>query len=164
MTQKKTPIRVCFVCLGNICRSPTAEGVMTQLVAEAGLTEQFFIDSAGTSAYHTGEAADARSAQAALRRGVKLTSISRQFEARDLETFDYVVAMDRRNLAHLTQLARSDRERGKISLLRAYDTQADGLDVPDPYFEDNFDAVFDICRAGCTGLLQHICAERGLAR
>jgi protein-tyrosine phosphatase len=155
------PIRICFVCLGNICRSPTAEGVMKHLVAQRGLDDRFFIDSAGTGAYHVGEAADARSAQAARKQGVELTSLARQFVERDFEAFDYIVAMDRKNYTHLSRLARHKQDRDKLSLLRDFDAQAGGVDVPDPYFEDNFDEVFEICRAGCAGLLEHVLRERG---
>jgi protein-tyrosine phosphatase len=156
-------VRVLFVCLGNICRSPTAEGVMKHLVERAGLDQRFFIDSAGTGAYHVGERADARSAAAARRQGIELTSRARLFTEADFDAFDYVVAMDRKNLAHLERLADGDADRAKLSLLRGYDPLADQRDVPDPYFENNFDEVFTICKAGCEGLLQHIRAERGLA-
>jgi len=135
---------------------------MKHLVAEAGLADRFVIDSAGTGAYHVGEAADARSAEAARRHGIELTSEARQFVEDDFEVFDYVIAMDRRNHAYLEQLARRSAEREKVSLLRSFDNQAAGLDVPDPYFEDNFDEVFEICRAGCAGLLDHIIGEHGL--
>jgi len=137
---------------------------MKHLVKEAGMAEQFFIDSAGTGAYHVGEAADARSAQAARSRGIELTSEARQFVEDDFDAFDYIVAMDRRNHTHLERLARRSADRDKLSLLRSFDTRADALDVPDPYFEDNFDEVFEICRAGCLGLLEHIKSERGLPR
>jgi protein-tyrosine phosphatase len=157
-------ISICFVCLGNICRSPTAEGVMKHLVNEAGLADRFEISSAGTGAYHAGERADARSAEAARRQGIELTSRARQFVADDFDRFDYVVAMDRKNHAHLLQLARRADDRDKLSLLRVHDAKATIHDVPDPYFEDNFDEVFEICRAGCAGLLEHIAHERGLAR
>ena len=136
---------------------------MKHLVAEQGLGQRFHIDSAGTGAYHVGEAADARSAQAARARGVELTSLARQFVEQDFDGFDYVVAMDRKNFAHLQRLARHERDRAKLSLLRSFDAEADGVDVPDPYFEDNFDEVFDICRAGCAGLLAHVLRERGEA-
>jgi protein-tyrosine phosphatase len=158
-----TPIRICFVCLGNICRSPTAEGVMKHLIAEAGLAGRFFIDSAGTGAYHVGERADARSAAAARKCGIELSSRARLFERADFAGFDYIVAMDRKNLSHLRQLVRVEADEAKLSLLRSEDATADALDVPDPYFEDNFDAVFQICRRGCQGLLERICRERGIA-
>jgi protein-tyrosine phosphatase len=158
------PIRICFVCLGNICRSPTAEGVMKQLVTDAGLEDRFFIDSAGTGAYHVGECADARSAAAAKKCGIELTSRARLFERADFAGFDYIVAMDRKNLSHLRQLARVAADEAKLSLLRSDDLTADLLDVPDPYFENNFDAVFQICRRGCEGLLERICREQHVAR
>ena len=133
---------------------------MKHLLEQRDLGARFFIDSAGTGAYHAGEAADSRSAAAALRKGVKLTSLARQFHAEDFDAFDYVVAMDRKNFAHLQRLARNGDDREKLSLLRSFDKTANGLDVPDPYFEDNFDAVYDICHAGCEGLLEHILRDQ----
>jgi protein-tyrosine phosphatase len=137
---------------------------MKHLVEQAGLAERFEIESAGTGAYHVGEPADLRSAEAARKKGIELTSEARQFVADDYDTFDYVVAMDRKNHAHLLRLARRAAERDKLFLLRKFEPNADAMDVPDPYFEDNFDDVFEICRAGCAGLLEHILRERGLSR
>jgi len=151
--------RVCFVCLGNICRSPTAEGVFRRLVHDAKLDTQFEIDSAGTAAYHVGESADARSRAAAHRRGYELTSKGRQFQVRDFDSFDYVLAMDQDNLRALKQLAPNDAARRKIQLLREYDPTAPaGAEVPDPYYggSTGFDNVIDICERACTGLLNHI--------
>lgn len=154
------PIRICFVCLGNICRSPTAEGVMKHLVDEAQLSSRFFIDSAGTGAYHEGERADARSRAAAEQRGVDLTSIARQFKAEDFEKFDLVLAMDRRNQRDLLRLANTDAQRSKVRLFRSFERDAPDLDVPDPYLgEDGFGEVFDICVAGCRGLLEALRAR-----
>jgi protein-tyrosine phosphatase len=136
---------------------------MKLLVERAGLSDSFLIDSAGTGAYHAGEAADARASEAARRQGVVLTSEARQFVAEDFDSFDYVVAMDRKNHAHLQRIARVAADREKLSLLRTFDRDASAPDVPDPYFEDNFDEVFEICRAGCAGLLAHIVRERGLS-
>ncbi len=157
-------IRVCFVCLGNICRSPTAEAVFGALVAENGLADHISFDSAGTSDYHIGEPADRRSAQAAARHGVTLRGRARQFQAADFETFDYVVAMDRSNLDRLVEMAPSEGARKRISMLRAWDADADGADVPDPYWSgrDGFELVFQICRAGCTGLIASIRSEHGI--
>jgi protein-tyrosine phosphatase len=156
MMAAQETIAVCFVCLGNICRSPTAEGVMIKLVTDAGLSDRIRIDSAGTGAYHVGERADARSRATALQRGITLESRARLFVAEDFERFDYLLAMDSKNLAHMERMARGDAQRKKLALLRSYDPQAKGRDVPDPYYEDNFDEVFDICEAGCRGLLTHI--------
>jgi protein-tyrosine phosphatase len=155
-------IRVCFVCLGNICRSPTAEGVMLKLVADAGLQQRLTVASAGTGAYHVGEPADRRSSAEARSRGIELTGRARQFEQAHFDDYDYVVAMDSRNLKFLKRMARHPEDHAKLALLRSFDAMASDHDVPDPYFEDNFDVVFDICHAGCTGLLAHIRAQHGL--
>jgi len=151
-------VRICFVCLGNICRSPTAEGIMLKLVADQGLTAQIAIDSAGTAGYHKGEPADRRSAQVASSRGVALPSRARQFMAADFGRFDYVLAMDGDNAARLRQLAPNAAAAGKVQRLREYQADAPDLDVPDPYYggPGGFDAVFDMCDEACRGLLAHI--------
>ena len=157
-------VRICFVCLGNICRSPTAEGVMQYLVERAGLDEHVQLDSAGTSAYHQGERPDRRSAEAALRRGIELRGRARQFDASDFDDFDYVVAMDKANLRDLTQLCRSAADRTKLSLLRDHDPESpNGSGVPDPYYggDDGFDRVLDICEAGCRHLLERLRRDHG---
>ena len=157
-------INLCFVCLGNICRSPTAEGVMLHLLEENGLADQVAVDSAGTGAYHTGEPADPRSARAALKRGVELPSRARQFKAADFERFDYVLAMDTSNFRNLEALA-PDRYADKLFLLRDFDPQAaKGSSVPDPYYggERGFEEVLDQCFAGCQGLLDHLVANHAL--
>ncbi len=157
-------VRICFVCLGNICRSPTAEGVMAMLVERAGLTERIELDSAGTSAYHIGERPDRRSAEAARRRGIELRGRARQFVTSDFDDFDYVVAMDKANLRDLEVLCRSVADRNKLSLLRDYDPESPkGAGVPDPYYggEDGFDRVLDICEAGCRQLLEQLRRNHG---
>lgn len=159
------PVRVCFVCLGNICRSPTAEGVMKMLVAEAGLSDRISVESAGTGNYHVGEPADRRSAAAAKARGVALDGCAKQFQPEDFDRFDYIVAMDRRNFGFLKRMARKPEHAAKLSMLRSFDPESAGAqreDVPDPYFEDNFDEVFDICKAGCIGLLREIVGRHNL--
>ena len=157
------PISVCFVCLGNICRSPTAEGIMLALVQQRGLDGRIAVDSAGTSAMHNGELADWRSRTVAERRGVPLVSRSRRFQAKDFARFDYVLAMDNDNAAHLQRLAKNDAQRHKIHLLRNFDPATGaGLDVPDPYYDNRFDEVFDMCVASCTGLLDHLIRAHGL--
>jgi protein-tyrosine phosphatase len=151
-------IRICFVCLGNICRSPTAHGVMARLVAEAGLGAAIEVDSAGTAAYHVGELPDERSRWAARRRGIELTHRARQFAAADLDRFDLVVAMDDQNLRRLRQLA-AGRARPPIVLLRSFDpTAAPGAEVPDPWAggDDGFEEVLDQCERACAGLLAHV--------
>jgi protein-tyrosine phosphatase len=155
-------VRICFVCLGNICRSPTAEGVMAAKVHAAGLTGVVEVDSAGTGGWHRGEAADARARAEAARRGVTLTSRARQVHAGDFEYFDLLVAMDRANEADLFDLAPTAEARRRVRMLRSFAPDRDEhpvtLDVPDPYFggETGFADVFDIIDAACTGLLAEI--------
>ncbi len=158
-------VRVCFVCLGNICRSPTADGVMRAIVEEAGLSDRIFIDSAGTSAVHVGEAADRRSAAAAKRRGYDLTSRSRQFEEEDWDAFDFVLAMDGSNLRSLQRMAGAATYKGTLALFRDFDSSAPpNSDTPDPYYggRRGFDTVLDIIESGCAELLDHIRAKYGL--
>lgn len=152
-------LRVCFVCLGNICRSPTAEAIFRSFVRDAGLDARIAVDSAGTGAWHIGEPADARAREAALRRGVAIESVARQFTGRDFATFDYVISMDASVLTTLRRLARTTDERAKIHNFRSFDPASDPADaVPDPYFggTGGFDEVFEICEAGCRGLLEHL--------
>lgn len=152
-------IAVCFVCLGNICRSPTAEGVFIHLVEQAGLRERFVIDSAGTGAYHVGERADPRSRAEARRRGVELPSIARQVVAGDFARFDLLLAMDHRNRADLLALARGEPARRKVRLFREFDPSAPPqAEVPDPYYggEQGFAEVFDICERAAKGLLAQL--------
>ncbi|HET9953974.1 MAG TPA: low molecular weight protein-tyrosine-phosphatase [Polyangiaceae bacterium] len=148
-------LRICFVCLGNICRSPIAEGVMSHLVQAAGLQNEILVDSAGTAGYHEGEPPDARAVAAAARRGIALHGRARQLRQGDYDSFDYLLAMDRSNLEHL--LSKAPRSaRSKIRLLRSYEAGAD-TDAPvrDPYYgsASDFDEVVDVCMAACSGLL-----------
>ncbi len=161
MPAQPMPVRLLFVCLGNICRSPTAEGVMAQLVAERGLQDVVALDSAGTGSWHVGSPPDARAAAAAGARGVALPGLARQVAAQDLGGFDLVLAMDRSNLRELMALASDESERAKLRLLREFDpasAAAGELEVPDPYYgaPGGFDEVFDIVRAACEGLLAAI--------
>ena len=158
-------VRVCFVCLGNICRSPTAEGIMRHIVREAGLGDHIEIDSAGTGGWHVGERPDRRARSTAKRRGINLTSTARQFRPDDFERFDYIVAMDRDNLSTLRELAVGPKDAAKLSLLRAHDRHAPAeADVPDPYYGGprGFDEVFDICESACAGLLERIRRDHAL--
>ncbi|MFT3928057.1 MAG: low molecular weight protein-tyrosine-phosphatase [Myxococcales bacterium] len=159
-------VRICFVCLGNICRSPTAEGIMLALVKTAGLAGRIEIDSAGTAAYHVGERADRRSRQTAQARGVDLPSIARAFERSDFERFHYVLAMDEQNQRNLLALASTPAARSKVHLLRSFEPEhaRDDLSVPDPYYggPEGFERVFDICDSACRGLLAHVQREHGL--
>ena len=156
--------RVCFVCLGNICRSPTAEAVMRHLVAEAGLADRIQVESAGTGDWHVGELRDPRSRSVGERRGVPLRGRGRQFVAADFARFDWVLAMDGKNLADLDAMAPDEGARTKIHLLRSFEPAGERADdVPDPYYggADGFDRVFDICLLACRGLLERIRADLG---
>ena len=158
-------IRVCFVCLGNICRSPTAEGVMRRLVADEGLTEWIKIESAGTAAYHVGELPDKRSRQAARRRNFALDSRARKFERDDFGIQNYVLAMDSENLGDLEALCVGSGFEGHLSLLRDFDPIAPtGSEVPDPYYggDAGFEEVIDLCEAACRGLIEAIRGDRNI--
>jgi protein-tyrosine phosphatase len=158
-------INVCFVCLGNICRSPTAEGVLLSLVQARGLQDRIAVESAGTAAYHLGERPDRRALQHARQRGIELPSRAQQFQSGDFERFDYVLAMDTSNLEHLRRLARKEQA-GKLQLLLDFHPDSPpGSSVPDPYYggAEGFETVLDLCQRACEGLLQSIVERHGLA-
>lgn len=150
-------VRVCFVCLGNICRSPTAEAVLRHLVRNAGLEDHFEIDSAGTGDWHIGEPPDPRSAAAAQRRGITLTGRARQFGHADWARFDYVLAMDQSNYENLLRGAPKSAK-SKLRLLRSFDpASGEGASVPDPYYTTNgFDEVIDLCLVACKHFLAQV--------
>jgi len=157
-------MRLLFVCLGNICRSPTAEGVMRDLVDQAGLSEQIAIDSAGTGHWHVGEPPDPRAADAAAARGIQLEGKARRFRGDDFQDFDLILAMDESNREELLELAPDAAARDKVRLLREFDPASPGedLDVPDPYGGGSrgFEVVLDQVTAACQGLLREIVAAR----
>ena len=149
---------VLFVCLGNICRSPTAEGVFGRLLEQEGLADRVRVDSAGTGAWHVGEAPDERARAAALERGVDLSALrARQVSADDYLRFDHILAMDEDNLANLTARC-PPQQRSKLGLFLEFAPQADEREVPDPYFggEDGFGHVLDLIEAASRGLLAHL--------
>jgi len=153
--------RILFVCLGNICRSPAAEGVFRHLTEETGAAHHFELDSAGTGAWHEGERADRRMRAAAERRGIALTSIARQVRPVDFDRFDYILAMDASNLEDLRALA-PPHHHDKIRLFRDYDPDGRGQDVPDPYYGglEGFDEVLDIVtRTGRAILIELMAPE-----
>ncbi|MDG2335051.1 MAG: low molecular weight phosphotyrosine protein phosphatase [Myxococcota bacterium] len=158
-------IRICFVCLGNICRSPTAEGIMRSLVEESGLEEYIEIDSAGTSAEHLGEEPDPRTHEAAEENGISLVGTARQFEIEDFDEFEYVIAMDGENRDELSSLAPDETAEEKIFLVRDFEPRARrDQDVPDPYYggSGGFGEVFDILSNACRGLLEHVVLQHDL--
>lgn len=143
---KENPYKVNFVCLGNICRSPTAEGIFIHKVKEAGLSAYFHIDSAGTAAYHIGQPADRRSQAAANKHGVELPSRGRQFSYSDLEEFDLILAMDEENLSNIRALDKNGKYHDKIKMMRDFDPRPENGEVPDPYYggAEGFENVFRI--------------------
>lgn len=152
--------RVLFVCLGNICRSPAAEGVFVHHLIQAGAADRFLVDSAGTGSWHVGRAADPRMRAAASRRGIALTSRARQLELADLERFDHILTMDATNLTHVQTLALERRGepggQARIEPLVSYCSRFKVLEVPDPYYggADGFEHVLDLLDDACAGLLQ----------
>ena len=155
-------VAVCFVCLGNICRSPTAEGVFRKMVRDAKLEDRIAAESRGTGDWHTGERADPRARDTAEKRGITLDGVAERFTREDFARFDYILSMDTRVLAELRRLARTDAERARLHNFRAFDPASPpDAAVPDPYYggEDGFEEVFDICDAGCRGLLAHLRTE-----
>lgn len=151
-------MRILFVCLGNICRSPTAEGVMRGLVSEAGLSDEIEVDSAGTGDWHIGDAPDPRAVAAAAARGVELTGAARQFNRDDFAAFDLLIAMDRSNRDVLLATAPDEEAAAKVRLLRSYG-DGDGLDVPDPWYEGGFEEVLAIVERSCEALLVELQGE-----
>lgn len=151
-------VSVLFVCMGNICRSPTAEGVFRKLASEAGLDGQVLVDSAGTHGYHVGAPPDARAAAAARARGFDLSTLrARRVVAADFHRFDLILAMDEDNLADLRQIA-PDGARAELRLLLEYAPRPRGLTVPDPYYggRGGFDLVLDLVTDACAGLVEEI--------
>ncbi len=153
------PFRVLFVCSGNICRSPMAEGMFRHLVAQAGREADYEIESAGTGPWHVGQPPDSRMAQTARRHGVRLAGRARQFRPADFDRFDLVLAMDSANHISLVRAARSAEDERKIHLMREFDPQAAGdLDVPDPWYggQAGFDEVYRIIERSSRALLAQL--------
>lgn len=150
-----------FVCLGNICRSPTAAAVMVQLVDEAGLADRISVESAGTAGWHIGNGPDPRTVAAAARRGIPMPHVARQFTVADFTRFDLVLAMDHDNVEALRRIAPDDAAHAKVRLLREFDPASPaGAVVPDPYYGGpaGFEEVIDLTRSACEGLLRRIVA------
>ena len=161
MNRSAKPTRLLFVCMGNICRSPTAEGVMRHLLREQGFEDEIEIDSAGTGGWHVGNPPDERATEAARRRGIALAGAARTVRPSDFEQYDLLLAADRENLADLRALAPDDEARAKVRLLREFDPGSRGapdLDVPDPYYggPHGFEEVLDLVEAACRGLLEEV--------
>ena len=152
-------ISVLIVCLGNICRSPLAEGVLSHRLEEAGLSDQVYVDSAGTGAWHAVQAPDARSAAVAERNGIELRGRARRVRIEDFFEFELVLAMDRSNLLDLKDLESGSGSEAAIRLFREFDPEQDGdPDVPDPYYggPDGFQRVFEMVDRTCAALVDHL--------
>jgi low molecular weight protein-tyrosine phosphatase len=155
---KSGPVRVLFVCTGNICRSPTAEAIFLKLVRDAGLEERIVADSAGTHGYHVGEPPDERTCRAAIRRGYDLSPLrARKFERSDFQAFDMVLAMDRDNHAHLVRLVQPG-DGHKLKMMMQYAKNFRESEVPDPYYGGSrgFELVLDMLEDASRGLLESI--------
>lgn len=153
--------RILFVCMGNICRSPTAEAVVRHVIKNKGLESIIEVDSAGTHDYHLGEAPDPRAQRVALKRGIDLSGLrARRVEPADFERFDLLLAMDRENLAILRR-ACPPEYRVKLGLFMKYAAQFDAEEVPDPYFggERGFDLVLDMAEDAARGLIEALASR-----
>lgn len=162
MTAARAPSHsILFVCLGNICRSPTAQAVFENHLSASSLADQIKVDSAGTAAYHLGKAPDPRSRAAARQRGYDLDHLrARQVTAEDFHQFDYILAMDADNLQQLKAMA-PEHSQASLALFLDFATTTDRREVPDPYFGagDGFETVLDLCEQASQGLLAHLQSE-----
>jgi protein-tyrosine phosphatase len=154
-------VRILFVCLGNICRSPTAEGVMKHVLHEEGLDDRIEVDSAGTGGYHIGKPPDERATEAASKRSIVLEGAARQFGPDDFDSADLILAMDEENRRDLLDIAPDDEARAKVRMLREFDpssVESGDLDVPDPYYgcEQGFEHVLDLVEAATRGLVDEL--------
>jgi protein-tyrosine phosphatase len=158
MKDPKFKLRILFVCLGNICRSPAAAAVFHKLLEERNLLHLFILDSAGTSGYHDGELADPRTRRVALSKGIEITHVSRRFKLSDFREFDFIYVMDNANLNAVSRMARTEEEKNKVSLFRKFENQSLDLEVPDPYYGDTaaFENVHQILSRASSALLNHL--------
>lgn len=155
----KEKVNVLFVCLGNICRSPAAQGVMQRMIDERGLGDRFYLDSAGTYGGHAGELPDRRMRVHAQRRGYNLTHRSRRVTGQDFEDFDVIVAMDSSNRYNLQEMVASVEEAGKIIMMGDYIRHYQHYDhIPDPYYEgaEGFELVLNLLEDACEALLEEL--------
>ncbi len=158
MADMSNKVSVLFVCLGNICRSPTAHGIFRNLVIQAGLEDRIEIDSAGTAAFHIGKSPDGRSTTVALERGVDMTDLrARKVDFGDFYVYDYILAMDDANYSNLMDMALPEHVE-KVKMFLDYTQEFSESEVPDPYFggAQGFDHVFDLVESASKGLLAHI--------
>jgi protein-tyrosine phosphatase len=158
-------VHVLFVCLGNICRSPLAEGIFKKLIEEAGLSSFINADSAGTSRWHIDEPPDTRSIQIAEKNNIQLDHLGKQILRNDLDRFDYILAMDHENLEEILRLQNLDQiHKAKVMLMRDFDNQQSGADIPDPYYggQNGFQLVFDMLEESLSNFLDFLMDEHKL--
>ncbi|MBD8387556.1 low molecular weight protein-tyrosine-phosphatase [Dysgonomonas sp. BGC7] len=150
--------KVLFVCLGNICRSPAAEGILKKMIQEQGLENKISVDSAGTSGYHDGELPDPRMRQHGTHRGYQFDSLSRKFTSRDFDNFDLILAMDDNNYRNIVRLALDLESKGKVHRMVEFSEKYGHDHIPDPYYSgsDGFEQVLDLLEDACEGLLKKI--------
>ena len=156
--------KLLFVCLGNICRSPSAENIMNHLIEEAGLSDRITCDSAGTASYHIGSPPDSRMALAARKRDIELLGEARQFTRKDFENFDLILAMDRENYRNILALDATGKYKDKVRLMCDFCQKYDLKEVPDPYYggPEGFDRVIDLLHDASEGLLEYAIGQEKL--
>lgn len=164
---KKGKIRILFICLGNICRSPAAHGVMQRLVDDSGLSGMFEIDSAGVGNWHVGDLPDARMRRHGKARGYVFDHRARQFDAStDFDRFDHIVTMDEENYRNITSMARTDSRRAQVIRMSSYLKEHPGAtSVPDPYYggDRDFELALDLIEDGCRHLLKHLTCTNSIS-
>jgi protein-tyrosine phosphatase len=155
------PYKLLFVCLGNICRSPSAENIMNHLIEQNQLSDQIICDSAGTSSYHIGSSPDRRMTAAAALRGIPLKGKARQFQPQDFEEFDLILAMDKENYEDILSLDRQKKYQNKVRLMCDFCREHGDREVPDPYYggTEGFNYVIDLLLDACEGLLDEVKAR-----
>ena len=158
-------IKVVFVCTGNICRSPMADAVFQKIVKDVGLADEIMVDSAGTTRYHVGERAHRGTIKILEQQGIPYYGRARQFTVKDLELFDYVLAMDKSHLSTIQAMIFGPNEKAEVNLFLSYaydKNKVNVLEVPDPYYTNQFELVYDLVSRGSQALLEHIRSEHRL--
>lgn len=156
--------KVLFICLGNICRSPMAEGIFKKMIRDNNLDNEIMADSAGTSNYHIGDDPDERMQETAMRHEIKLNHKARQLTSSDFQHFDYFVAMDSSNLEDINLIASKTNIKPEILMMRDFDNNSDSINVPDPWYggEDGFEKVYNILFRSCKKFIEYLKTQHKL--